>query len=319
MFYTLSSKIKKLFHDATMTQVNDTMMCEREKQATPKVSFVFPGTSTSRQCVKHAVEPERAGLRVEQNTGCVCEMQHNMIKSVLQIFVVYYNHEKGRREVKRMYSVLIVEDDEAIANLLYAELKDAGYDCTCAYDGKCAADILEENVNFDLALLDIMLPQINGYELLEYIKPMGIPVIFLTAKGSVEERIKGLKMGADDYIGKPFQMGEVIARMEAVLRRCGKSMSQILFADVVVDLESRKVLQNDEEIELTVKEFDLLVELIQNKNIVQSRDQLYEKVWKEPFFGDTRTLDTHIQRLRKKLGWEKYIRTVFRVGYRLEG
>ncbi|MCM1500084.1 MAG: response regulator transcription factor [Clostridium sp.] len=218
-----------------------------------------------------------------------------------------------------MYNILIVEDDEAIAHLLYVELKDAGYGCMCAYDGMCAADILEEKTDFDLVLLDIMLPEINGYELLEYIKPMGIPVIFLTAKGALEERIQGLDMGADDYIVKPFQSKEVIARVAAVLRRCGKSMNQLAFADVIVDLESRKVLKENTEIELTMKEFDVLVELIQNKNIVQYRDKLYEKVWKEPFMGDTRTLDTHIQRLRKKLGWDKYIRTVFRVGYRLEG
>lgn len=218
-----------------------------------------------------------------------------------------------------MYNILIVEDDEAIANLLYVELKDAGYDCTCAYDGKRAADVLEEKTDFDLALLDIMLPEIDGYELLEYIKPMEIPVIFLTAKGALKERIQGLNMGADDYIVKPFQIGEVLARMAAVLRRCGKSINQLVFADVVVDLESRKTIQSGVEIELTVKEFDLLVELIKNRNIVQYRDKLYEKVWKDPFMGDTRTLDTHIQRLRKKLSWEKYIKTVFRVGYRLEG
>lgn len=218
-----------------------------------------------------------------------------------------------------MYNILIVEDDEAIANLLYVELKDAGYDCTCAHDGKCAADILEERTDFDLVLLDIMIPEIDGYELLEYIKPMGIQVIFLTAKGAIEERIRGLNMGADDYIVKPFQSGEVIAQMAAVLRRCGKGINQLTFADVVVDLESGKTLQRGVEIELTVKKFDVLVELIQNRNIVQYRDKLYEKVWKEPFMGDTRTLDTHIQRLRKKSSWEKYIKTVFRVGYRLEG
>ena len=126
-------------------------------------------------------------------------------------------------------------------------------------------------------------------------------------------------MGADAYIVKPFQIGEVLARMAAVLRRCGKSINQLVFADVVVDLESRKTLQSGVEIELTVKEFDLLVELMKNRNIVQYRDKLYEKVWKDPFMGDTRTLDTHIQRLRKKLSWEKYIKTVFRIGYRLEG
>ncbi|MDE6738346.1 MAG: response regulator transcription factor, partial [Lachnospiraceae bacterium] len=163
------------------------------------------------------------------------------------------------------------------------------------------------------------LPEISGYELLEYIRPMEIPVIFLTAKGEVKDRILGLKLGADDYIAKPFQSGEVIARMEAVLRRYGKNRKNLSFADVEINLESRRAYQNGAEVELTVKEFDLLVELIQNRNVAQYRDRLYEKVWNEPFLGDTRTLDTHIQRLRKKLGWEERIRTVFRIGYRLEG
>jgi DNA-binding response OmpR family regulator len=215
--------------------------------------------------------------------------------------------------------ILIVEDDEAIANLLYMDLRDEGYQCVNAYDGEHAADLLEENTNFDLILLDIMLPKIDGYELLEYIKPLDIPVIFLTAKGTVSDRIYGLKAGADDYIVKPFQSGEVLARIEAVLRRYGKAGKQLSFADVTIDLDSRTVLQNGNPIELTVKEFDLLVVLIQNKNIAQYRDKLYERVWNEPFLGDTRTLDTHIQRLRKKLGWENHIKTVFRIGYRLEG
>lgn len=216
-------------------------------------------------------------------------------------------------------NVLIVEDDEAIANLLYMDLSDEGYRCTCVHNGREAADLLEANAGYDFVLLDIMLPEVDGYELLEYIRPMGIPVIFLTAKGAVKDRIQGLKLGADDYIVKPFQSGEVIARMEAVLRRYGKNGKNLTFADVEINLESRRAYQNGAEVELTVKEFDLLVELIQNRNVAQYRDRLYEKVWNEPFLGDTRTLDTHIQRLRKKLGWEERIRTVFRIGYRLEG
>ena len=125
-------------------------------------------------------------------------------------------------------------------------------------------------------------------------------------------------MGADDYIVKPFQTGEVLARMEAVLRRYGKNEKLLTFADVKVDTKSRKVFQSGKEIELTVKEFDLLTELIRNQNIALYRERLYEKIWKEPFLGDTRTLDTHIQRLRKKLNWDAYIKTVFRIGYRLE-
>lgn len=215
--------------------------------------------------------------------------------------------------------VLIVEDDEAIANLLYMDLSDEGYECTCVYDGKAAADLLEETPDFDFILLDVMLPEIDGYELMEYIRPMEIPVIFLTAKGAVNDRIKGLRLGADDYIVKPFQSSELLARMEAVLRRYGRDKKELVFADVTVNLSCRQAFQNGREVDLTVKEFDLLVELMQNKNVAQYRDKLYERVWKEPFLGDTRTLDTHIQRLRKKLGWESYIKTVFRIGYRLEG
>lgn len=213
--------------------------------------------------------------------------------------------------------ILIVEDDEAIANLIKINLIAEGYNCTCAYDGKTGADYIEKEL-FDLILLDIMLPEINGYELLEYVKPIGTPVIFLTAKNGVDDRIKGLKLGADDYIVKPFQIGELLARVEALLRRYGKINNKITFADVEIDMVSRTVRKNGTLVNLTIKEFDLLIELIQNKNVALYREKLYEKVWGEAYLGDTRTLDSHIQRLRKKLGWDKYIKTVFRVGYRLE-
>ena len=214
--------------------------------------------------------------------------------------------------------ILIVEDDEAIANLIKINLIAEGYKCTCAYDGKTGADYIEKEL-FDLILLDIMLPEINGYELLEYVKPIGTPVIFLTAKSGVEDRIKGLKLGADDYIVKPFQIGELLARVEALLRRYGKINNKITFADVEIDMVSRTVRKNGTLVNLTIKEFDLLLELIQNKNVALYREKLYEKVWGEAYLGDTRTLDSHIQRLRKKLGWDNCIKTVFRVGYRLEG
>lgn len=213
--------------------------------------------------------------------------------------------------------ILIVEDDEAIANLIKINLIAEGYKCTCAYDGKTGADYIEKEL-FDLILLDIMLPEINGYELLEYVKPIGTPVIFLTAKNGVDDRIKGLKLGADDYIVKPFQIGELLARVEALLRRYGKINNKITFADVEIDMVSRTVRKNGTLVNLTIKEFDLLLELIQNKNVALYREKLYEKVWGEEYLGDTRTLDSHIQRLRKKLGWDNYIKTVFRVGYRLE-
>lgn len=216
-----------------------------------------------------------------------------------------------------MQKILIVEDEEAIANLVRMNLEAEGYHCTCAYDGKRGADYIEREV-FDLILLDIMLPEIDGYELLEYIKPMGTPVIFLTAKGALNDRIKGLKRGADDYIAKPFQVGELIARVEALLRRCGKVNQKLVYADVEIDVVSRTVSRAGTPVELTNKEFDLLVELIQNKNVALYRERLYEKVWNEPYMGDTRTLDSHIQRLRRKLDWDRYIKTVFRIGYRLE-
>ncbi len=217
-----------------------------------------------------------------------------------------------------MQRILIVEDEEALANLIKVNLTAEGYCCICAYDGKAGADYIEKET-FDLILLDIMLPEINGYELLEYVRPLGTPVIFLTAKGGVDDRIKGLKLGADDYIVKPFQIGELIARVEALLRRYGKVNHKLAFADVEIDMVSRTVNKGGKSLDLTMKEFDLLVELIQNKNVALYRERLYEKVWGETYMGDTRTLDSHIQRLRRKLGWDKYIKTVFRIGYRLEG
>ncbi len=217
-----------------------------------------------------------------------------------------------------MADILIVEDDVSIADLICLNLSAEGYHCKCAHDGMEGADLVESE-RFDLILLDIMLPEVDGYELLDYIKPTGTPVIFLTARGSVEDRIRGLKAGADDYIGKPFQVGELLARVEAVLRRTGATGKHLAFGDVSIRVDSREVMKDGKAVVLTAKEFDLLVELVQNKNVALYRDWLYEKVWREPFTGETRTLDAHIQRLRKKLGWEEKIKTVFRIGYRLEG
>lgn len=217
-----------------------------------------------------------------------------------------------------MKKILIVEDEEPISNLIKIKLATEDYRCTCAFDGRTAADFIE-NEDFDLILLDIMLPEINGYELLEYIKPLETPVIFLTAKNAVDDRIKGLKLGADDYISKPFQVGELVARVEAVLRRYGKAGKKLSLGDVQVDIESRVVCKAGDPVDLTAKEYELLVELMQNKNVALYRNQLYERVWGGEFAEDTRTLDSHIQRLRKKLNWEERITTVFRIGYRLEG
>lgn len=217
-----------------------------------------------------------------------------------------------------MPDILIVEDDEAIADLICMNLRSEGYHCTCASDGMKGMDVFERE-SFDLVLLDIMLPGLDGYALLERIRPAGTPVIFLTAKGAVEERIRGLKAGADDYLAKPFQVGELLARVEAVLRRRKPGAGLLRLGDVTVRTDSRQVEKGGRPVILTAKEFDLLAELLQNKNVALRREQLYERVWKEPFLGETRTLDAHIQRLRKKLGWEEQIKTIFRIGYRLEG
>jgi len=213
--------------------------------------------------------------------------------------------------------LLVVEDEKAIADLIIMNLQRVGYHCDYACNGRIGADLVEKN-QYDLVLLDIMLPEINGYELMEYIEPMGIPVIFITAKGSIKDRVKGLHMGADDYLVKPFSIDELIARVESVLRRYHKGMQTIQVLNIEIDTLSRTVKQNHHHIELTNKEYELLLFLIQNKNIALYRDTMYEKIWGNDEYGQTRTLDLHIQRLRKKLGWQKYIKTIFKIGYMLE-
>ena len=192
-----------------------------------------------------------------------------------------------------------------------------GYHCKSVQDGLEAIELIEKSV-FDLILLDIMLPGADGFDIMEYIRPLEIPVIFITAKHEVKDRIKGLRMGADDYLVKPFEVLELAARVEAVLRRYHKMEKQLKVGDVVLDLEARRVTKAGSLVELTNKEFGLLLFFMKNKNIALYREVLYEKVWEEDYFGDSRTLDLHVQRLRKKLGWEKELVAVYKVGYRLE-
>ena len=216
-----------------------------------------------------------------------------------------------------MIKILIVEDERPISNLIDMSLRGAGYACTCAYDGTAAADLLEEE-RFDLVLLDIMLPGANGYELMEFIRPMGIPVIFLTAKTSVMDKVRGLRMGADDYLAKPFEIIELLARVETVLRRYHKTEAFLEAGDVVIDQESRVVRKAGVPVNLTKKEFDLLVLFVQNKGIALFRENIYERVWESEYTGDSRTVDLHVQRLRRKIGWKDKIKPVYKVGYRLE-
>mgnify|MGYP002514642132 CR=1 FL=1 len=174
-----------------------------------------------------------------------------------------------------MIKILIVEDEEPISNLIRMNLTKAGYQCKCAFDGDTAADMMAEN-NFDLALLDIMLPGINGYELMEYARTLGLPVIFITAMDKVDDKVKGLRSGAEDYIAKPFEIAELLARVETVLRRYNKGEKVLKVLDIEVDIQSRTVVQNGQQIMLTLKEFELLLLFIRNKNVALYRDIIYE-------------------------------------------
>ncbi len=217
-----------------------------------------------------------------------------------------------------MIRILIVEDEKPISNLIAVNLRKAGYACDCVFDGMAAADALDKNV-YDLILLDVMLPKVDGYELMNYIAPLEIPVIFLTAKASVTDRVKGLKLGADDYLTKPFEIIELLARVETVLRRYHKTENVLTVDDLVIDTASRTVKRNGEQINLTKKEFELLLLFVRNKNIALYRETIYERIWGGEYMGDSRTVDLHVQRMRKKIGWEHKIVTVYKVGYRLEG
>ncbi len=218
-----------------------------------------------------------------------------------------------------MNRILIAEDEAAIARLVRTVLTDAGYRCVWAPDGNQAADLLEQE-SFDLALLDIMLPGADGYELLDYCKALEVPVIFLTARGEVEDRVRGLRRGAEDYLTKPFALPELLARVETVLRRCGKAEQVLrLEPDIEIDPAARVVRKGGQPVALTAKEFDLLVLFVQNKNVALCRDRIFERVWNEEYLGDSRTVDLHVQRMRKKLGLEDRLTAVYKVGYRLEG
>ena len=217
-----------------------------------------------------------------------------------------------------MLKILIAEDEEPIANLIRMNLRRAGYSCVWAPDGEKAADLMDTE-KFDLVLLDVMLPGINGYELMEDARSLELPVIFLTALGSTENKVKGLKMGADDYLTKPFEIVELLARVEAVLRRYHKTETLLTVFDVVIDTASRSVTQNGEPVMLTMKEFELLLLLARNRNIALYRETIYENIWGGEYMGQSRTVDLHIQRLKKKLNWDNEIAAVYKVGYRLEG
>lgn len=216
-----------------------------------------------------------------------------------------------------MIRILAVDDEKPIAELLRLSLKRAGYECTCAYDGIRAADLIEKET-FDLILLDIMLPGIDGFELMEYIRTTGIPVIFLTAKNAVEDRVRGLRLGAEDYMIKPFDVLELLARVEGVLRRHGKLQSVLRIGQLEFNTMSMQIFRAGCEIPLTRKEYELALLFAQNQGIVLSKSTIYERIWGGEYPDNTRTVELHIQRMKKKLGWAEQIRPVFGLGYRLE-
>lgn len=216
-----------------------------------------------------------------------------------------------------MIRILAVDDERPIAELLRLSLTRAGYECVTAYDGIEAANLIEKEP-FDLILLDIMLPGIDGFELMEYIRSTGIPVIFLTAKNAVSDRVKGLRMGAEDYMVKPFDILELMARVEGVLRRHGKLQTSIQIGDLHINTLSMQVTRGTEEVPLTRKEYELLLLFARNVGVVLSKTTIYERVWGGEYPDNTRTVELHIQRMKKKLGWDEKLRPVYGIGYRLE-
>jgi len=216
-----------------------------------------------------------------------------------------------------MIRILAVDDEKPIIDLLKLSLGRSGYQCIGAYDGIQAADLIEKE-SFDLILLDIMLPGIDGFALMDYIRTMDIPVIFLTAKHAVADRVKGLRMGAEDYIVKPFDVLELLARVDGVLRRHGKLQTCIRVGDLEINTGAGQVYQNGKEIPLTKKEYDLLLLFAQNRGMILSKMTIYDRVWGGEYPDNTRTVELHVQRLKKKTGWESKIKTVYGMGYRLE-
>lgn len=214
--------------------------------------------------------------------------------------------------------ILVIEDEAAINDLICMNLEVAGYQVTPFLDGAEASEGLLKNHDFDCALVDIMLPGKDGFALFPELKNYGIPVIFLTAKGDLPSKVKGLRDGAEDYIVKPFEMLELLIRLENVLKRRRTYQEIIRILDVEINPESRTVKKNGEEIALMPMEYDCLMMFVRHKNKALTRSQLLSALWGVEFEGETRTVDAHVGRIRKKLGFQEVIKTIPRIGYRLE-
>ena len=205
-----------------------------------------------------------------------------------------------------------------IAQMIEATLTMMNYDCVRCEDGKQAVETILNN-RFDLILLDIMLPELDGFGVLEKIRSREIPVIFLTAMGSVSDKVRGLRLGAEDYLVKPFEAMELLARIEVVLRRFHTDESSILqYDEIQVDIQRHTVTKDGEEVTLTPKQFDVLVFLMKHVDLAVSRDQLLSAVWGYEFEGESRTVDIHVQQVRKKMGLQGRLVTISKLGYRLE-
>lgn len=214
--------------------------------------------------------------------------------------------------------ILIVEDDSAIADSVALNLKYVGYEYMVFDDGQKAADYLDADHAFDLALLDIMLPGMDGFALFSIMEKYNIPVIYMTAKTDSESEVRGLRDGAEDYVVKPFDMVTLLVRMEKVLERTGRLNRVYRCLDLVLDAENRTLSKAGEEIILPPLEFDVLTVLIKNKNRTVSRERILNEIWGEDYFGDIRTVDVRVANIRKKLGFTDEIRTISKTGYRLE-
>lgn len=215
-----------------------------------------------------------------------------------------------------MAYILVAEDEIPINDLICKNLKLLGYKTAQAFDGPEALGLAEKE-NFDLVLLDVMLPGMSGFQVKTKL-PKDLPVIFVTAKTSVSDQLTGLNLGAEDYITKPFDTLVLIARVENVLRRTRKNDAVFTIKDCVIDLSMRTVYKNGERVDLALQEYNLLEALVLNRNFALSREKLLQLAWGYDYSGDTRTVDVHIQRLRKKLGLYREIATVYKYGYRLE-
>lgn len=214
--------------------------------------------------------------------------------------------------------ILLVEDDHAIADAVALNLRTVGYEVSTFDDGGEAAAALEKEHSFDLALLDIMLPGLDGFALFALMEKYNIPVIYMTAKIDSESEVRGLKEGAEDYIVKPFEIVTLLVRIEKVLARTGRLNQVYRFRDMTLDAENRTLTCAGEPIDLPPLEFDVLAVLMKNKNRTVSRERILNEIWGEDYFGDIRTVDVRVANLRKKLNLSEAIRTISKAGYRLE-